>query len=398
MKLEKTSAHLERRRTVTLIIRVSLGLAALTTVAMDIGRARSPFRHGPSETLILIFLGCLGVAGVARAMRFRGFKVFDSPGTVVVDDEAIAFDTSRGSGWVPLAEVEEVLCSGAGDLGFRRGNGDVLHLQAPGEIAVLLAAVEAGGMARAVRVTLGDTRFVIWVGSLLGLPAGIGMTYFSAHLPTAIVNVGVFAASWYGVFLASRAILGPDTLLVGVDGVTVETAFSSRFIPLDNLDRVDPQPDRVRLHLKDGRVVTAATRHLTQEVCSLLARRLKGALRASQRKAPTLELAELDRGGRPVAAWRRALAGLLLSDKAYRRAPVTAEDLVSILSNPEIGAERRLGAAIALAASDAPGMRQRVRIAAYASASGPMRLALRRLAEGRSEDAAIEKALAAESR
>jgi hypothetical protein len=33
------------------------------------------------------------------------------------------------------------------------------------------------------------------------------MTYFTANLPTATVNVGVFAASFYGVFLACRAIL-----------------------------------------------------------------------------------------------------------------------------------------------------------------------------------------------
>lgn len=395
VKLEEVSVHLERRRRATLIVRVSLGLAALTAVAMDVAHALGPSRNGLSVHLIRACVACLAVAVLTLAGRFRGFRDSESSAKLVVDDEAIAFDTHRSSGDVPLTEIEEVLIWRSGHLELRRVNGDVLHILAPGKIAALIAAVEAGDQRRAVRVTLGDTEFPTWIGALLGFPVALAMTAFSARFATATLNVGVFAASWYGVFLAFRAMLGPDSLLVGADGVTVQKAFSTRFIPLDDLVRVETQPDHVRLHLKDDRVLTASARHLAEDQSTLIARRVDLAVKGRLSKSPLLEPAELDRRGRPIAAWRRELAGLLTADKDYRRAPVTAEDLARILAAPEVGAERRLGAAIALAVANGPGMRQRVRLTAYSIANEPMRFALKHVADGWGNDAVIEKALAA---
>jgi hypothetical protein len=60
-------------------------------------------------------------------------------------------------------------------------------------------------------------------------------------------------------------------------------------------------------------------------------------------------------------------------------------------------AERRIGAALALAATGDDAQRERVRIAASACASPRMRIALERIAGGDADDQAVDEALATEA-
>jgi hypothetical protein len=113
--------------------------------------------------------------------------------------------------------------------------------------------------------------------------------------------------------------------------------------------------------------------------------------------APSLpseaSLAALDRDGRPLEVWKQALRSLF-ADSGYRRAPpIPPEDLLQVVTDPRVTAERRIGAAIALSMRDDEAIVTRLRIASDAVETEALRVAVERAAEGILEEDALEEAV-----
>lgn len=384
-----------------------LGLAALLAgllvpIATDFA-GRAPklaavlgigVRNGLASFVSITLLTALvlGLSALAiRIWRPRGRA------TVRVEHGELSIERKGYRSCIPLDQIEEGWLLGrSGDVELRCKNGNLLRVATAEGGAGLLEAAGLDAAHRTIRIKLGETTFLTWMTGLLGPSFAGSITAWVANtvrIPFATINVLLFVGLWYGLLRAVYATWGPEELVIGADGVSVIRAFSRRFVPFGDLQKVVTSAQQVRLVLNDGKVVTARARHLTADQRTLIESRIAEARALARGDAPAQALAALDRGGLSLGEWRRALAELLVSRDAYRRAPITAEDLAQALADPTTAAERRLGAAMALAASDDLELRQRVRIAADASASEPMRIALAAVAEGEIEDAAIEQAL-----
>ncbi len=105
----------------------------------------------------------------------------------------------------------------------------------------------------------------------------------------------------------------------------------------------------------------------------------------------------LDRGGRPIAAWREAVRALLTRAHDYRTDGVTRDDLLRLLEDPRTPVERRVAAAMALAAEDDPVTTVRVHAAAT-SPDARVRIALERGLDGTLADDELDAAQAADRR
>src|SRR5262249_10580900 len=93
--------------------------------------------------------------------------------------------------------------------------------------------------------------------------------------------------------------------------------------------------------------------------------------------------------------WRSALGALARRGVDYRAAGLSPDDLSALLASPDATPERRLGAALALAASKHPAAPERIRIAAAQCASERLRVALESVTAG-GDAAATAEALAEE--
>jgi hypothetical protein len=100
----------------------------------------------------------------------------------------------------------------------------------------------------------------------------------------------------------------------------------------------------------------------------------------------------LAKAGRTVKAWRDDLRAWARGGSAFRSAPPTADELETVLVDPAASGEARVGAALALRES---GGEARVRVAADASASPKLRVALETIAAASDDDEAIEEAVRA---
>lgn len=107
-------------------------------------------------------------------------------------------------------------------------------------------------------------------------------------------------------------------------------------------------------------------------------------------------LAALDRDGRPLGAWKQALRAAF-TDAGYRRAPpLPPDELLQIVGDTRVSAERRVGAALALSERADDDLRARLRIASDGLETEALRVAVERAAEGTLEEDALEEALAHE--
>lgn len=156
------------------------------------------------------------------------------------------------------------------------------------------------------------------------------------------------------------------------------------------------EPKGVTFTLDDESRVRARGRHVDADLAAGIRLRIEEGRAAWRRGAEgTASHARLDRHGLDLEAWREAVRAAMASDGRYRDAPLAREDVVRALASPATPAERRIGAAIALANGDDAGRRE-VRAAARAAASPKLRGALESVAEGDLDAAAIEEAMAEE--
>ncbi|MBX3264312.1 MAG: hypothetical protein KIS78_21615 [Labilithrix sp.] len=200
------------------------------------------------------------------------------------------------------------------------------------------------------------------------------------------------------VFFAAMA---PSKIVVGVDGVLLRWFWRERFIPLSDIASLSVGDLReVLLRLASGETVTIHTtntrrnlsEHHRQHRDAVYARIVE-AVNAHRRNRSSADVALfVARGERSLAAWRSALEAIARGDGSYREAAVRDEDLWRLVEDPRAAEDARAGAAFLLRRSlDADG-KARVRVAAEATASPRLRVALD-AAAGESDEA-VEAALA----
>ena len=347
--------------------------------------------------------------GAALATLFGLFvrrNISQGAGTIGVVGGALVIVQGRKKKAIPLADLVEGRSSprrGEIDLGLRGGAQIVAAVPSSEEAERLLVAAGLDASKRTMRFELGETTFLTWMTFLLGPAAVVPVTTAIIRLMplrggvAAFVYCAVFVLLFVGLFQLVRALWGPAKLIVGADGIVVDRTLRDEFVPFGRLASMTMKHDRVTLRLDDGSRVRARARHLNDVQQSELKARIDAAIAAFHGGENAAEaLSQLDRAGRPIAAWRAAMDALLERQATYRETPLTREQLFAVLESAAAPAERRLAAAVSLSAGGEPEVATRIRIAADACARPRVRLALQGVAEREIDDAAIEAALAEE--
>jgi hypothetical protein len=240
---------------------------------------------------------------------------------------------------------------------------------------------------------------------IVGLPVGALASLLGAMAPFVIIGC-MIPAMFYGARWLRNLL--PE-LVVGADGVSIRgTAGKARgFVPHDQVAGIEvvrrdlpknPNAQIVELVTTDGERLVLASHFATQgALADAQKRRIDQAIvERRMTGAPVPSFVELERQGRPTSTWLEALRDVGRQQPDYRRAQLTSEQLDALLTNGSTSAERRLGAAVVLAARGEPDAKRRIRIASEASADPTISKALLAVAEGEAEEAAIAEAIEAQ--
>ncbi len=250
-----------------------------------------------------------------------------------------------------------------------------------------------------------DTPFFGCFSVLLGmLGASFSVLFFSIAARALDVSAPLFGlAGALITFVAVTVVMLRRTVLahvaVGADGVAVR----GKFVPYGAILRVTTQQSpegKLDLVLvkRDGSKVAARIDTLGSEQRQGLLERVHDEMKAySAAGIDAAALEVLDRRERSVATWREELGKLLSKSAHYRDAPLSLADVEATLENVTIAPERRIGAAIALAAAGEPKAAQRIRVAAAECADTRLRVALESIAGGAPDEEALEEASRAEA-
>ncbi len=191
--------------------------------------------------------------------------------------------------------------------------------------------------------------------------------------------------------------LGAPRVTIGVDGVRMR-GLGARFIPYRDIVKVDVgappfESSDVRLALRGGGAALLPVVGQSQAAIDAMVRRIEAGMRVATGSSD--DLAELARGGRDLATWRRDLTELARPTQDFRTRRVDVEQLERILRDPGVPPERRIGAALALMPTQPELAKTHVRAAALASADDRVRVAFEAAAEETLEEehlAALEAA------
>ena len=324
----------------------------------------------------------------------------DGAGAIGVAAGALVIMQGLEKKQIPLADLASGRSSpGRGEVGIRLRSGARIIAAVPRaeDAERLLVAAGLDASRRPMRFELGETTLLDWVTVLLApvlvLPVTQAIVRFGSMPWGARLVLSLIVLAL--LFSLVRAAFGPAKLTVGADGIAVDRPLRHRFVPFGRLASVALSPSAVDLVLTDGSRVRARASTLTDVQQGDLRARIDAALAAFHcGLGVALPLARLDREGRPLAAWRAALQAIPEHDGTYRDALPTRAQLFEVLESAASPAERRLGAALSLSASNEAAASARIRVAAEACANPRVRVALARVADGGIDDAAIDEALA----
>jgi hypothetical protein len=270
----------------------------------------------------------------------------------------------------------------------------------------LLALVGADAKATAIQVasadagTRGCAAGCLYGMALFGLPL---LSVFAGALAAFITgeSKAVVALSISGMFTAVASVvvwhaarlLPTATVTIGSDGVRVKRSFwPMRFVPFEDLDvAICSGPDLV-LATQKRRFRIGCQNFAAADAIAV---RIEHMRRMRLQDGRGLDLSMLERGERSPDDWCTHVASLAERGANYREQAFERSDLLAVVENPNITPERRVGAALAVAARAADNERQRLRIAAEACAHPRLRVALARAAQGEVELAALDEAMRA---
>lgn len=234
-------------------------------------------------------------------------------------------------------------------------------------------------------------------------PALLGVIITAFMTAPAFVPIGretpMGALGWIATVaaLAAGAVVASSTpdVTVGLDGILVRTLFGARFFSFEGVIEATALPNGVALHHADGsrdrllfyRLATARRLRDRDAIISLVKDALSEARVIDEPRPPDA----LARRGRPIAAWREAIAAVARG--GYRDLGLSPEALDQTVSSAASSAEARIAAAIALSTTGEDGAKDRIRVAADACADPKVRVSLERIADGADADHVIEAAL-----
>jgi hypothetical protein len=238
--------------------------------------------------------------------------------------------------------------------------------------------------------------------AFFGGAAQLAVRDAAAGNPTSIAPRVVGALLIMLTVAAVMQLAVPPRVVVGSDGVRIEGRLRRRFVPFVGVRGVDCAPDGVWLRRDEGDVLLR-----TEGVARVPTRPSANtiALYHRVREARALglggdvgqaKLALLERRGQSVGEWLQRLRALP-AQSDYRSTGVAPDELVQVLLDPSGRAEARIGAAAALIERSEPGVRERVRIAAGATANEKLRIAIDAVADDRLAAELVDEAVAAES-
>ncbi len=392
----------QMRRTAIALAAVYFGVTALATLAWG-ALALAGF---------IAFFAYMGLPLVAHWQRISDPGTQTSAGslfagTLTVDDDDVTVEGSDGVLSVPRSEISdgwvEPFGRGSQRVVLRHQNGDlgVVEVESLAAGNAILEAVGFSSDRHALRVrTAGNSsqtlREMAVVGAvfLLSVPLlALGL----ADEPGTLALAGAATAATVGIVaLLARATVKP-VVRVGLDGIAIARGRERTFVPVRDVVGVEMTKAGVEVWVT-GAQPPLVLRCWGVQQAALHARILEVVRGFGGAAAPPAQLARLDRQGRDLAGWREALRRVVGDDAGdYRRSGLAREDLAKLLAQGDAPAERRIGAAMALASSGDAGERECVRIAARACASEELRAVLERIAEDEVDEASVEAALRVQS-
>jgi hypothetical protein len=376
-----------------------VGYAALTvpllaTIVLELGLPRG--EHSQSTLVGLFSMFLLGPALLITAWRHGHGS--PRPGTLTVDDDGGVTLRLEGDvyAYAPGSFVDGAVRPGTHEgVSLRLRNGEVVEgrellttsPEGPGSAADVVAALGLDASTRAVTLrTSPAVTPALRAASMYGLLFLLLMAAafaLPALRPLLLLPPGAIA-----LWILAWVQHGP-AVTVGVDGLRVRQV-RSRFLPWSGVARVEVTGDACEAVLTSGeRVWLGRAEGAWQPGADALAARIEEARAAGATdEAPR---AATTRGARPVGEWRRAMA-TLLGGAGYRADAVGVDALVGALRAGPATGDQRVGAALALVASDRERHATRVRIAAQALADEPVREAMEAIAAGEVDDATLTRA------
>jgi hypothetical protein len=335
------------------------------------------------------------VAAVPRTSR---------PASIHVDQGEVVLEGRRGVRRFPRADIEGgmLIPSTTQPLVelYLRG-GDVVRLAVADEAAAtsLLDALDIGPSERRVRVTVADPMRRALASALraglvisacfigLGMGASAYLEAFGAKLPP------TFLAPWLvmvvGAVVGLNRLLRPAEVTVGAEGVRILTGVGDRTIAYESIEDVQVSGRRLDIHergapltcIDGGRLLGLGPGGGSPTALVGLARRIREGMIGVRSGASEGIAARLERGERSFAEWREAV-GQLFGHGGYRSSSLAREVAEHVLEDGAATVDRRLGAALALAAHSGEEDRARIRIAAQKTTDDKLRIALLQVADG----------------
>jgi hypothetical protein len=222
----------------------------------------------------------------------------------------------------------------------------------------------------------------------------------SGSAAVVVATAAILGLAWAWLTLRASS---PTRLLVGHDGLALRGGRKTRFLPWNEVSSVSKVDGGIALFpaIGGGFIVkllpsretdaSSLTRLRRDHLVERINRELESRSEAS---VEALGASTLDRGDRSFAAWRAELRDLVTRPSGgYRHSALDLDHLASVLWSRDVTTERRIGAALALAATDDPAARQRVRVFIDTCADEALREAIERAAEGDLDDAGLDRAL-----
>ena len=383
---------------------VALLLGALATLFV------LPFVAG-SLAWVPILLGVVGtiisISYLAGLQRGPGERSFVPGHYRLTQDGLWAWENFKAEQVITPDNVETGWCE-AVDQGtavvLRMKNGSLVAVQPPDEASLQLLLERAGlpPAARAERMRLGRddvagrriAAVLLAPFVLVGVPMILGalgvLIVGVVGASTSLMASGLAAclsASLFGAvlwWLGSKLL--PSWVSIGTDGVLVQKPFKT-FIPFPQLSgaRVDGGPAYFKVVLERTTGKPLRIPAATRDQADAIVRQVDAALDAfaSRRKAALIE--GLEPGEQVPEAWRRSLQNLMAKG-GYRTQSVDREQLLRVVEDPGQPEKIRVAAVVALEPDARPEDKKRVRVAAEASASPKVRVALEQAVEGTIED------------
>ena len=192
---------------------------------------------------------------------------------------------------------------------------------------------------------------------------------------------------------------------IGADGILTRWFGKERFFPFSQIEWVNPFKSKqlnkrylgVELVLRDGEAVRllVGQERWADEDQAMVVERIREAIEAYSSGMAGADASILGRNGRAPKDWIMSLRAIGAGANAdMRTSPIPLERLWRIVEDASASAVARASAAIALAPQVPPSERRRIRIAAQATASPKLRIALDHATDSEISDEALAESLA----